>query len=262
MEIKSDDCFNMLGQISVAKNLSDYHSILIKLGNQLFDPQSVIVVVFHRTSRPRVIFRSILNLALEQRFDNIYNKIGYMLDPFYQHAFLKNGIQAHRLREIAPDRFEKSDYFSRYFQETRMVDELGALYKIDSETAVHLSMGRSEGSPRYRNKEIKMFKSISLALMPKLTQLIESAKDIPDIETKQSELSERFLQHPLTSGKKLSSREVQIATLIVQGHSSRSIALNLDISPQTVKVHRRNLYSKLGISAQNELYMILMKPYL
>jgi len=48
-----------------------------------------------------------------------------------------------------------------------------------------------------------------------------------------------------------------VATLIVQGHSSRAIGYKLGISSNTVKVHRRNLYKKLNISSQSELFGLL-----
>src|SRR5258705_67142 len=55
-------------------------------------------------------------------------------------------------------------------------------------------------------------------------------------------------------GKPLSARERQIVTLVLQGHSTESVARHLDISPGTVKIHRKNIYRKLAISTQAELF--------
>ena len=52
----------------------------------------------------------------------------------------------------------------------------------------------------------------------------------------------------------LSERERQIVSLILQGHSTGSVAHLLDISPGTVKVHRKNIYRKLNLSTQAELF--------
>ncbi|MEH6631696.1 MAG: helix-turn-helix transcriptional regulator [Halopseudomonas aestusnigri] len=57
----------------------------------------------------------------------------------------------------------------------------------------------------------------------------------------------------------LTSREQDITKLILTGHSSNSIGLNLDISLPTVKTHRRNIYSKLEISSQAELFNLFVK---
>ena len=51
----------------------------------------------------------------------------------------------------------------------------------------------------------------------------------------------------------LSEREREIVALVLQGHSTESIAGRLDISPGTVKIHRRNIYRKLGIPESQRL---------
>jgi len=62
-----------------------------------------------------------------------------------------------------------------------------------------------------------------------------------------------FYKNFLGDGR-LSQREREVAHMILQGHSSQSISLNLGISLTTVKTHRRNLYAKLNISTQQELF--------
>ena len=54
--------------------------------------------------------------------------------------------------------------------------------------------------------------------------------------------------------KILSPREIEVAKLIFEGHSGNSIAANLDIAITTVKSHRKNMYKKLGIGSQQELF--------
>lgn len=57
-------------------------------------------------------------------------------------------------------------------------------------------------------------------------------------------------QSPLESEmiEPLSSREIEVLTLIAEGLSNREIAERLVISLGTVKVHARNIYGKLGVS--------------
>jgi DNA-binding CsgD family transcriptional regulator len=56
----------------------------------------------------------------------------------------------------------------------------------------------------------------------------------------------------------LTDRERQISQLLLRGHSSKSIARELNIAPGTVMVHKRNLFAKLGISSQYELFSLLI----
>ena len=55
---------------------------------------------------------------------------------------------------------------------------------------------------------------------------------------------------------RLTAREAAIIELVLQGHSSESVGLHLGISTGTVKVHRRNIYRKLGISSQTQLFSL------
>ena len=49
-----------------------------------------------------------------------------------------------------------------------------------------------------------------------------------------------------------------MALLILRGHSSPSIGLRLGLSPQTIKVYRRQLYAKCGLSSQAELFALML----
>ncbi|WP_417454599.1 helix-turn-helix transcriptional regulator [Kiloniella sp.] len=55
----------------------------------------------------------------------------------------------------------------------------------------------------------------------------------------------------------LTRREKHIMDLILSGHGSEAIGLHLGIALPTVKTHRRNLYRKLGISSQAELFALM-----
>ncbi len=41
---------------------------------------------------------------------------------------------------------------------------------------------------------------------------------------------------------------------MLRGHSSESISRRFGIYTGTVKIHRKNIYAKLGISSQSELF--------
>jgi DNA-binding CsgD family transcriptional regulator len=56
----------------------------------------------------------------------------------------------------------------------------------------------------------------------------------------------------------LTQRERQITQLLLRGHSSKSVARELGIAPGTVMVHKRNLFSKLGITSQYELFSLFI----
>ena len=53
-------------------------------------------------------------------------------------------------------------------------------------------------------------------------------------------------------GEKLSKREQEILECVVSGSGNKQIAADLHISQNTVKVHLRNIYIKLGVSSRTE----------
>jgi DNA-binding NarL/FixJ family response regulator len=51
----------------------------------------------------------------------------------------------------------------------------------------------------------------------------------------------------------VTSREVDVLALVVQGLSNKEIAARLYLSPRTVEKHVERLVAKTGVSARNEL---------
>ena len=52
----------------------------------------------------------------------------------------------------------------------------------------------------------------------------------------------------------LTAREREVAAFTLKGHSAESTGQILGISPGTVRIHRRNIYAKLRINSQGELF--------
>lgn len=64
---------------------------------------------------------------------------------------------------------------------------------------------------------------------------------------------------PADFGEALSERELEIVSLVAQGLTNREIAARVFLSPNTVKVHLRNIFTKTGVASRTELTMLAVK---
>jgi len=60
-------------------------------------------------------------------------------------------------------------------------------------------------------------------------------------------------------GESLSDRELAVLEGLIAGSTNRQIAHDLDISPNTVKVHVRNIFTKLGVSSRTEAATVALQ---
>lgn len=61
---------------------------------------------------------------------------------------------------------------------------------------------------------------------------------------------------PGASMRNSNRRELKVGHLMLSGCSSKEIARKLQISAETVKAHKKQIYGKLGIKSRSELFSI------
>jgi len=221
---------------------------------------NLIILVYHNKLTPEELYRENNDPIVHQTIQSHYVRAAYLLDPFY-HA-INGGIQSgiHRIFDIAPDQFKQTSYFHEYYYCTTLIDEFALFARIDHETTLTACFGRDKTSglqfTKAEMKRIKSFESILSALCEKHWRNYQPVEgknvSLPPITSRlRTKMKNEY-------GISLSPRQSEVAFYILQGHSSLSISLNLNISKETVKVFRKQLYSKCNISSQAELFALLM----
>lgn len=182
----------------------------------------------------------------------------YLLDPFYLACAGNQSPGLWRLRQIAPDHFYLGEYYLTYYQQTGLTEEIGFLIELGAGARAVLSLMRSAASPAFSNEELKLIDCagpVVEEVVREAWQHFRAVQQRPeqDLDFKIRETFDRFGAHILTA------REREIVQLLLRGHSSASVAAILAISPGTVKIHRKNIYAKLGIGSQSELLGLFVR---
>lgn len=186
----------------------------------------------------------------------------YLLDPFYKAS--ANGIRSgvHKLADLAPDQFYKSEYYKSYYVQTGPVDEIAFFAPGKEGWTVVTSLMRAPTQPNFSTHDLR-----TLEIIEPLTRRIcelhwrteERLKTVGHSDDDKEVLSRTVQQALEERGMpQLTPRELQVVGLVLEGHSSESIANILGISSGTVRIHRKNIYAKLRISSQRELFAIFI----
>ena len=230
---------------------------LLALMRALVRFDDIVIFAYRDKARPIDLF-STFDADDHHIFVTLYQAGPYLLDPFY-HTTRAGKAGVFRMRELAPDRFFSSEYFRSYYSQTRLAEELGFFVPTADGVTVVVSLMRRE--------KTGVFPAPELALLNDAEPFVAAF-----VRRAWGDLAGRFAgpgrgrrAEPVSEADRvwrklnLTDREASIIELVLQGHSSESIGLKLDISTGTVKVHRRNVYRKLGISSQIQLLSIYLK---
>lgn len=199
-----------------------------------------LMAIFHADKAPSILGYS--NAAKE--YDEHYAERPYMLDPFFT-AYRQGREGFFHLSDLAPDDFRRSEYFRTYYRHLKVGDEAGYLARLENGDCVHLSLGTS-GPQRFSREDLNWFSAISPVLLVLLARLA----------TAEGEALGLAFAH--LGFEQLTEREREVATLMLQGHSAKSMARLLEIAPGTVRNHIKQVYAKLGVSSHRELFMRLL----
>ena len=223
-----------------------------------------VTFAYRGTARPPCLFET-FNPAESHIFVALYQEGPYRLDPFYQTA-VERRAGFWRMRELAPDRFYASEYFRTYYEKTGLAEEVGFFVPLDSGVTVVVSLMRLDKSKAFSAVQIRALRELAPVVLS-LVRLAWADVAIEDPNAGQGNGGEHTRSEPdnpsqisalMTTDEDgnplLTPREIEVVDLVLKGHSSDSIAALLGMTPGTVKVHRRNIYRKLHIRSQAELF--------
>jgi DNA-binding CsgD family transcriptional regulator len=221
-----------------------------------------VAFAYHQNEKPVCLYHT---FSPVQRviFVDDYLKGPYLLDPFFKACGRHVDAGLYRLRGVAPDRFYQSEYYRSYYVQTGLAEEICYVFYFQNGVAVAISLMRSGDNPRFSAREFRLLNRV----VPIINSL--SQRHWHDLHNRFEEGApghatdekSTIVEETVSAlfGRRITPRETQVVAQVLEGHSSESIARSLGISVGTVRIHRRNVYGKLQISSQQELFSIFFK---
>jgi DNA-binding CsgD family transcriptional regulator len=242
------------GRLIDAIGRADFPRVLRQSINALAPIDSFIVLAYHPRRAP-VILHDELRREERDVFFEHYLTGAYLLSPFYQACMSGTEPRFHLISEIVPDGFFESEFCKVYYAPAGIVDEGGYILPHGCGGALVVSVGRVLIENPFAAEEAAVLQDF----LPVLTAAVRRHWPPGTPPNHVEDIAQPTIREHLQAAFEsfgtslLTGRERDVALLMLRGHSSKSAARLLDISPDTERVHRRNIYEKLSISSQAEL---------
>ena len=207
------------------------------------------------TEKPLDLFDNFPSIK-RKVFVEDYQEGPYLLDPFYLACENNVAPGLYRIKDLAPDRFFQGEYYQNYYARTGLAEEIGYFIQIPGNTFVVVSLMRAEKAFSAKAfRKLEEFWPVVRAVCLRHWGYLSTKSGI-DKKNHSNAMIHQSIAFAFTNfgGGILTPREKQVVEFTLKGHSAEAVGRILEISPGTVRIHRRNVYSKLQINSQGELF--------
>ncbi|QVW21597.1 helix-turn-helix transcriptional regulator [Pseudomonas hormoni] len=228
--------------------------------------ESVMISLEHKDRPPQLLYQR--GIAEQYRVSLLerYFSGGYLLDPFC--LAVEQGLAKgfYHLEEIAPDNFFDSEYYKTYYLKAGSSEDSFYLVDTGHDTQISVSLFQGFGGESLRVEQLNLLRAVEPLVREFIAEfgqrglqhrvVLQSDHDAgrrDDLKQRVQSAFENFGSDLLTE------REREVAHMVLRGHSVKSTASQLGISPETVRMHRKNLYLKLSVCSQSELFALFIE---
>jgi len=251
-----------VGDVVGLVGLPRFHDAVLDLLCTVCAVDSCGAMMFYRRQRPQRLAHR-YNAAERVLPEHAYLEGPYVLDPHYQ-SFLGGAASgAYWLRDVAPDDFFDSEYHRVFYAQLGLSDSIDLMCRLDDDTALVYFVERSARNPVFAQADLAALELV-LPMVFAAAQRHEAltrAGTARDSDTVTHLKVQRTIE---TFGRSLlTQREREVLFYMLSGYSCALTAERLKTSEGTIKVHRKNIYIKLDIGSQAELFSLFIRciPY-
>ncbi|MDH2434310.1 LuxR C-terminal-related transcriptional regulator [Pokkaliibacter sp. MBI-7] len=247
-------CQHELARLIDHIHLRTFPQILEEFLQTLCDFDTILMVTYKAAYKPIILHP--IDPVQHSPTLRTYLEQAYVLDPLFNaiRQQLPSGVC--RLKDLSPDSFEATEYYQSCYKNFDLIDEINLVIQLDTQITCALSLGRKSTRGSISRRELKQLQQV----FPVVEALVRQFWQAQAKEFIRYERAEGSMKQALSSFGQglLTRREQEITGLLLQGHSTKAIAERLYISPGTVKVHRKNIHTRLGTSTQSEIFTLFL----
>ena len=231
----------------------NFASLLVDTLRGLVPVDEATIIVYETDSLPYFDFVD-PGAWSQENLDTFLNS-AFLLDPYYIAATRHNKSGFFQIRDLAPEGFRRSEYYRIYYGKSALRDECGYLIPIQDGGFLNIALGRTS---------MRSFSKLQLLSLEEIAPLVSALCDMHWQPKRESARPGKNLRGQLETAlgcfgaSVLTKRERQVTNLILLGHTTKKLAEVLEISPETVKLHRKHAYAKLDIRTQSELFYLFI----
>ncbi|AMS21178.1 helix-turn-helix transcriptional regulator [Pseudomonas synxantha] len=242
-----------VGKLIMQLNRPEFWSSLIRVLNEYVQIDNWVVLVFGDHSVRVISLPEVADSEEVDAFIHRYVKGLYLLDPFYIADRENPQSGFFHLLDIAPEHFLETEYYHQYFAQFISVDEAQYNVRLDADRTLCMSFG---SNVRFTQAQVTMLDMIK----PWVTAMMHQRMCFESDQEKNIAEPAPWAEAIAQLEAQITTREKDVLKLLLSGFSNKEIAGKLSLSTETIKVHRRNIYSKLNIKSQSELFARFFMP--
>ena len=227
---------------------------LLKGLEKLVDGGSPMITIYPHGKPPKTTHHRLLANEDPKLQIDTYDSGAYLLDPFYRAAIDGNVEGAFNIKMVAPNGFEKSEYFDLFYKRLGFSDEICLLIQLNDLEVASISLVRHVAMDRFSQQDINKLNTVFPVIK---SIMLKWRKSIIELDTPNLEWQ---LDNALVSfgTSKLTPKESKILHMMLHGYAIKTIAEKLKNSVETIKHHRKSIYIKLDVSSQSELFYLFI----
>jgi DNA-binding CsgD family transcriptional regulator len=164
----------------------------------------------------------------------------------------------YRLSRITMGKLQQSDYYRNYYADSGAVDEIAFLAKLTGGSVINLDIMRLPGDGDFTEEE---YQALYLLAEP-ISALMKSHSQHDQFAM--AHLIQPGIDYQIDlafktfGASQLTPREKAVLELMLRGYSPEVSGEKLGIALETVRRHRKNIYHKLDVSSQTDIFSLFI----